>query len=132
MENSEVPPKRILIVDDEEDMLNIMYKRLTAVGYEVSQAKTGHAALLKVKSFLPDLIIMDIVLPDLDGSEVVKAIHREPVTQMIPVIFLSGIVTSDDQNPRSEIMVDGRRYQAIPKPITFHELLKQVGSIFAK
>lgn len=130
MGTDEAPAKRILIVDDEDDILQIMFKRLTATGYEVSQATSGHEALLKVKSFFPDLIIMDIMLPDMDGSDVVKILSRDMITQAIPVIFLSGIVTREDHEPEPEIVVDGRHYRAIPKPVTFQELLRQVEKVF--
>lgn len=118
--------KKILVVDDEEEVLQLLSKQLSAQGYQVLLAKTGQEALDRTKSDMPNLILMDIVLPDLEGSEVVKILKDDPQTVHIPVVFLSGIVTRDNQQSKSEVKVGGRLFDAIPKPFNSQELINAV------
>jgi len=118
--------KRILIVDDEEEVLSLLYKRLSAEGYQVIKAMTGQDAIERTKTYMPNLILMDIVLPDLEGSEVVQMLREDLKTANIPVVFLSGILTRDDQQTKLEVNVGGRLFDAVPKPFNFNELMRTV------
>lgn len=82
-------PKKILLVDDETDMIEIVSFRLKKAGYAVAVAETGTQALEKVRTELPDLILLDINLPDITGCEVCGRLKSDAVTKKIPVIFIS-------------------------------------------
>jgi len=84
---------KILIVDDEPDVLRILEKRLTGNGYQVVSADSGYRALQMARKERPDLIILDIDMPDIDGGEVAARLKEEEATKHIPVIFLSCLVT---------------------------------------
>ena len=88
--------KKILIVEDEESLLKLESILLTTKGYLVQGATTGLAALEAIASETPDLILLDIMLPELDGFEVCKQIKKNPQTRHIPIIFLSAKKTPED------------------------------------
>ena len=81
--------KKILIVDDEKDVLFVLEKELTARGYSVIAADNGLEALNLAKSEHPDLIILDIWMPDMDGSEIAARLKEDLTTRDIPIIFLT-------------------------------------------
>lgn len=118
-----MPERRILVVDDEKETLDILEKKLRAQQFSVLKAATAKEALDQIQKSPPDLILMDIVLPDMEGSEAVRLLHEDPLTKDIPVIFLSGIVSKEEGTARPEINVGGRLYRAIAKPCTLSELL---------
>jgi two-component system alkaline phosphatase synthesis response regulator PhoP len=117
--------KKILIVDDDEELRNLVDKTLSRKRYETLMAETGSEAIDKAKQNMPDLILMDIVLPDMDGSEAIKVLQEFPQTSNIPVIFLSGMISKDDGED-SCINVGGKRYKALAKPCTSQVLLDAV------
>ncbi len=84
-----MPKENILVVDDEEDVLELIRYNLDKNGYRVAMAVTGEEALLKVRSELPDLVILDLMLPGIDGLEVCKKLKSDTKTQHIPVIMLT-------------------------------------------
>ena len=81
---------RILTVDDEEEMTELLAFSLGAAGYDVDQAHDGVEALEKAKKNHPDLILLDVMLPELDGFSVCEILRRTPKTATIPVILLTG------------------------------------------
>jgi twitching motility two-component system response regulator PilG len=104
--------KKILIVEDEESLLKLESILLTTKGYLVQGATTGLAALEAVAAEAPDLILLDIMLPELDGFEVCKRIKQNPETRHIPIIFLTAKKSLEDQSRCKEVGAD--RY--ITKP----------------
>ena len=118
--------KKILVVDDEQDIADLLAKKLESEGFETIKAYRGYDAVEKVKLFLPDIILMDILLPDMDGAEVVRIIQKHPATKNIPIVFLSGIVTEDRKGSPEQIVVGDRRYDAIGKPFEFNELMEVI------
>jgi twitching motility two-component system response regulator PilG len=88
--------KKILIVEDEESLLKLESILLTTKGYLVQGATTGLAALEAVAAEPPDLILLDIMLPELDGFEVCERIKHNPETRRIPIILLTARKTSED------------------------------------
>ena len=122
--------QKILIVDDEPEVLEILERKLKLEGFEVFTAASGQTALDRTVKELPDLILMDIVLPDIDGSEVVQRIRAHPfIVKKIPVLFLSGIVTGEEQNKYMELTVGGQSYPALPKPVTIGDLLEGIRNL---
>ena len=81
--------EKILIVDDEEDVLELVRYNLDKNGYTVETAATGEEALAKVRTQTPDLMILDLMLPGVDGLEVCKQLKADPKTQNIPIIMLT-------------------------------------------
>ena len=82
---------RILIVDDELDFIELVQYRLAGLGCEFIVANNGVEALSQARQFKPDLILLDILLPDLDGLSVCKILRRQPSTKKIPIIFMSAL-----------------------------------------
>ena len=80
---------RILVVDDEPDILELIHYNLTRHGYEVIGVLTGEEALSQLRLSLPALVVLDLMLPDLDGLEVCKAIKRDAYTASLPIIMLT-------------------------------------------
>lgn len=81
--------ENVLIVDDEEDVLELVRYNLNKNGYRVQTATTGEEALTKARAKLPNLIILDLMLPGIDGLEVCKKLKNDTKTQNIPIIMLT-------------------------------------------
>lgn len=81
--------KKILIVDDKPHVLRVLKDKLTRSGYEVAMAVNGRQALEAVESQRPDLIFLDIMMPELDGYSVCATLKEAPATRDIPVVFLT-------------------------------------------
>lgn len=123
--------RKILIVDDEDEILKLLKDKLSKAGYQITTAKDGKGAIAQLQVALPDLILMDIVLPDLDGPEVVHKLQSDPRTKHIPVIFISGIIAKEGgKDP--EIRVGESEYDAIGKPFFFNELIRKIEKVFIK
>jgi len=81
--------KKIIIIEDEQILLNLLKERLTEEGYEVITAIDGQEGLEKIKQKKPDLILLDIVMPKMDGFEVMEALNKDENLAKIPVIIIS-------------------------------------------
>jgi len=92
--------KTILVVDDDEDIVKLIGKRLIDAKYEVINAFTGIEAIEKAKALKPDLIILDIMLPGMDGGEVEERLKEDEQTKNIPIVFLSSLYTKDDERSK--------------------------------
>lgn len=88
--------KRILIVEDDKFLRELMSQKLNKEGYEVIEAVDGEEGVKKVKEELPDLILLDLILPGMDGFEVLGEIKKEESTNKIPVIILSNLGQRED------------------------------------
>ena len=93
--------KKLLIVDDEEDVLSMLKTRLTAGGYSVITARQGLDAIALAKSDHPDLIILDIVMPGMEGPEVVAKLKEDLKTKDIPVIFLTCLISKEEERKKN-------------------------------
>jgi PAS domain S-box-containing protein len=113
----------ILVVDDDPVLLAATERLLTKSSYAVDCAENGLAALEKVEKYPPDLVLLDVMLPDIDGLEVCRQIKKTPGLQDVPVILLSGVKTGSDKQ------ADGLESGAddyISRPISNRELLARV------
>jgi two-component system cell cycle response regulator DivK len=90
--------KRILVVEDQEDNRRILRDLLTNAGYEIIEAENGEQALAVAARERPDLILMDIQLPLLDGYEVTRRIKADPALRAIPIIAITSYALSGDEN----------------------------------
>jgi CheY-like chemotaxis protein len=82
-------PKKILIIEDEEILMNLLQRKLTQEGYEVSIARDGDEGLKSMKEVPPDLILLDILMPRMGGIEVMEAIQKDDGLKNIPVVIIS-------------------------------------------
>lgn len=81
--------KKIIIIEDEETLLDLLYKKLSQQDYQVDVAKNGQEGLNKIKKFKPDLILLDIVMPKMGGFEVMKELRKDEELKNIPIIIIS-------------------------------------------
>ena len=116
---------RILVVDDEIYIVHILDFSLGMEGYEVITALDGEQALEKLKTEKPDLIVLDIMMPKLDGYEVCKAIKSSPETRHIPVILLSAKGRNVDQKLGFDVGAD----DYITKPFSPRKLVERINAI---
>ncbi|MGE0826388.1 MAG: response regulator [Candidatus Binatia bacterium] len=88
--------KRILVIEDEEDNRRIVRDLFTSVGYEIIEAVTGEEGVTAAETHRPDLILMDIQLPGLDGYEATRRIKADPALRHIPIIVVTSYALSGD------------------------------------
>jgi len=89
-------PKKILVVDDEPNIIKVLKSRLSHSGYDVITAVDGRTSLKKAKDEKPDLILLDILLPGLNGFEVCKRLKKDKETKDIPIIMLTSLAQERD------------------------------------
>jgi len=90
------PKKTILIIEDDKFLRDLIAQKLLREGFGIAEAVDGEKGLKKVKEVKPDLILLDLILPGMDGFEVLAKIKEEPVLAEIPVIILSNLGQKDD------------------------------------
>jgi CheY-like chemotaxis protein len=113
----------ILVVDDEPEILFATARVLRSAGYQVEEAETGKGCIEAARKHIPDLILLDVVLPDMDGYEVCRQIKGDEASAGTYVMLLSGSRTaSDDQSQGLEMGADGY----VARPIPNRELLARV------
>ncbi|MGH7730423.1 MAG: response regulator [Candidatus Eiseniibacteriota bacterium] len=119
---------RILVVDDEIYIVHILDFSLGMEGYEVITALDGEQALEKARVEKPDLIVLDIMMPKLDGYETCKILKAEPDTKDIPVILLSAKGRNVDQKIGFEVGAD----DYITKPFSPRKLVERINAILGQ
>jgi DNA-binding response OmpR family regulator len=117
--------KKVLIVDDEVNMRELLRQELSLNGYEVHEAQDGREALVKVEAVRPDLILLDMMMPKLNGFEVAAALRNTPQALNIPIIILS---VMHDQERGYRIGAD--RY--FTKPVEVELLMNEVSALLAR
>lgn len=88
--------KRILVVDDRDDVRRAMAALLASEGYDVVEATDGSQVSDKIRKYRPDLVLLDIIMPVMDGFDVLKALKKDPTAQSIPVIVVSAATASNN------------------------------------
>ena len=119
-------PKKILAVDDERHIVRLVEVNLQRAGYEVVTAYDGREALEKVKAENPDLVVLDVMMPYMDGFEVLKNLKADPATAEIPVIMLTAKAQDADVFRGWQSGVDCY----LTKPFNPMELISFVKRIF--
>ena len=114
--------RRILVVEDQEDNQRILRDLLTSAGYEIVQAENGEEALTAVARERPDLILMDIQLPLLDGYEVTRRIKANPALRAIPIIVVTSYALSGDETKAKAAGCDAY----VTKPYSTRALLAKI------
>jgi two-component system cell cycle response regulator DivK len=114
--------KRILVIEDQEDNRRIMRDLLTSVGYELIEAVTGEEGVSSAEDHVPDLILMDIQLPGIDGYETTRRIKGNPALQHIPIIAVTSYALSGDDVKAYEAGCNGY----VSKPFSPRALLAKI------
>ena len=120
--------KRILVVEDQEDNRQILRDLLASVDYEMVEAENGQEALTAVAEHKPDLILMDIQLPIMDGYEATRRIKADPATKNIPIIVVTSYALSGDEGKAREAGCDAY----VTKPYSPRQLLAKIREYLPK
>ncbi|MDD5465560.1 MAG: response regulator [Candidatus Omnitrophica bacterium] len=121
------PKKRIFVVDDQEEVLSLLKDYLTGAGFEVVVCKEPKDVLTSINSFKPDLILLDLLMPELGGFEVCEILNNDPQTQGIPIIIISGLGDSVDIKKACKLGVVGY----LVKPFSLAALSKEISKALA-
>ena len=118
---------KILIIDDEERNRKLLEILMTADGHEVTSAVNGQNGMQEATSNMPDLIILDVMMPGMDGFEVARSLKTNPLTQSIPVVVASSLDDVASRKRMMSIKVDA----FLVKPIDRWELSRQVTELLS-
>ena len=119
-------PKRILLIDDEPHISTVVNVCLATLGgWAVSMAESGQEGLLKAKQERPDAILLDVMMPDVNGVDLLRELRKEALTQVIPVILLTAKAQLGDHDFYSDLDVAG----VISKPFDPLKLAEQVRTL---
>jgi DNA-binding response OmpR family regulator len=116
---------KILVVDDEPEAVELVEFNLRQAGFNVASAADGTEAVTKARALLPSLIVLDVMLPELDGLEVCKMLRRDPATSAIPIILLTAKAAEIDRILGLELGAD----DYLTKPFSPRELVLRVKKI---
>jgi DNA-binding response OmpR family regulator len=119
---------KILVVDDEPDALELIGFNLKNAGFEVISADDGAEALKRARESVPDLILLDVMLPEMDGLEVCKGLRRDPATSAIPIIMLTAKAAEIDRVLGLELGAD----DYVTKPFSPRELVLRVKNLLRR
>ena len=117
--------RRVLVVDDTPENRELVLDFLGVLGFDLCTAENGQEGLDKAHALQPDLILMDIVMPVLDGLEAIRRLRRRPGGERVPVIAVSANATTSD---RAQSLAAGAN-AVLPKPIDFGVLIQQMGTL---
>jgi len=126
MKNS--PAKKILVVDDEHDVTELLAYKFKQEGYEVQVINDPLLIMGRARQYQPDLVILDIMMPELNGLQVCRMLRADAVMKTIPIIFLTARGEAEDRVKGLEMGAD----DYLPKPFDTRELLLRVQSIFKR
>jgi putative two-component system response regulator len=116
---------RILVVDDDDALRALLRRTLTPAGYAVEELGSADAALERIHTDPPDLVLLDIRLPDRSGQEVLESIRADPATRLLPVVMLTGYATVEERMRAQAAGVT----DFLSKPFSPHELLPRVRAL---
>jgi len=120
-------PGKILVVDDEEDIATALSIRLKAMGFDVLLAHDGMTALTKAREEKPDLILLDIMLPKLDGYKVCRILKFDEKYRHIPIIMITAKVSESDIKMGAEVGADSY----LVKPFNPNELISKIRELLS-
>jgi DNA-binding response OmpR family regulator len=123
--NQTQPRARVLVVDDEADLVRILQFGLQAIGYHVDTASDGQEGLKKARELKPDIILLDLMLPKLDGYKVCRLLKFDERYKNIPIIILSARTQEGDQLLAMEMGAN----RFVTKPYDFAEVLSHIETL---
>lgn len=118
--------KRILVIDDNPGMLKVLDKWLKVAGYEVLEAWDGRMGIEMARRERPDLILLDILMPNMDGKEFVRNLRKDDDIKDTPVIFITVCIDLEKDKGHETIEVDGIQYPGFAKPLHNARLLSLI------
>lgn len=118
---------RIVVADDDPDILNIISMSLEAMGHQVSRATNGREAVDAVKAQHPDLVVMDLMMPEVDGYQATKELKSDPGTASIPVLALTAKAMRGDEEKGRQAGVDAY----ITKPFRISQVIEVINQFVA-
>ena len=119
-------PKSILIIDDEPDIVRLLEKWLNVAGRKTAAAFSGEEGIKHAREDGPDLILLDIMLPDIGGVDVARTLQNDPATASIPIVFMTACLGVEQDKGDETIDVDGKIYRAFAKPLHNPKLLSEI------
>jgi excisionase family DNA binding protein len=123
LDNLDMGKRRVLVVDDEPTIVDMLVELLERDGrFEVQTAATGFEAGLRTKEFQPDIIVLDYMLPDIDGNGVIRSIRSDPSVSDVKIIIVSGVVSREDVESLLECGAD----DFMQKPFNIEHLVKRI------
>lgn len=128
MSNSQPVKRRILVVDDEPDTVELIEYNLRNAGFEVLVAYNGVEALQRARREQPDLIVLDLMLPEIEGLEVCKTLRRDPMTSEIPIVMCTARASEIDRIVGLEVGAD----DYLTKPFSPRELVLRVKNLLKR
>lgn len=122
-----MPSGTVLVVDDDPIIVSLLQVNFEIEGYDVLTATGGEAGLALARSGSPDVVVLDVMMPGMDGLEVARRLRGDPITKAIPVVMLSAKAQAADIQLGLEVADD-----YITKPFEPLELLERVGTLVAR
>ncbi len=120
--------KRIVIIDDEKDMVRLLQIELESEGYEVNPAFDAKSGLESIRQTRPDLVLLDVMLPDISGYEVLRSLKQDPLTKAIPVMMLTAKGLEREIQKGLDLGAD----EYISKPFNAALLIKRIATVLSK
>ena len=120
--------KKILYVEDNEDNIFMLTKRLTRAGYDIFVARNGAEGVERAQEIMPDLILMDLGMPVMDGWKAISCLRAMPETKSIPIIAFSSHVTTDERQRAYDVGCS----DFDTKPINTKRLLEKIKTLLCK
>lgn len=125
---SDTKPKKILVVDDEPDVTDLLAYTLKAKGFTVEALNNPNASVGFARTFLPDLVILDVMMPELNGIQICRMLRADPALKHVPIIFLTAKAEEGDRIQGLENGAD----DYVSKPFITKELVLRVQSILRR
>jgi DNA-binding response OmpR family regulator len=117
--------KKIMIIEDDADVLAVLGDLLRTYGYEAHLFSAGENALAVIEEILPDVVIMDLMMPEMNGFDICKKIRSMNISRNIPMIAITGYDSADNRNRIFDAGID----DYLPKPFDVKELLKKISDL---
>jgi two-component system alkaline phosphatase synthesis response regulator PhoP len=119
--------RKIFIADDDEEISQLLKKTLIARGFEAEATHHSKDVFPMIKAFKPDLILLDLLMPDLGGFEICEMLNRDKETQGLPIIVISGLIDSPDIKKAYKLGVVGY----FMKPLDLKNLVREINKALA-
>jgi DNA-binding response OmpR family regulator len=119
---------KIMVVDDDEDFTTLYKTTLTAAGFDTTTVNKSSAAIEMAYLIKPDIFVIDLMMPDLDGFELARMIRKDPITKHTPIIMITAL--NDTESKDAALSVGANDY--LTKPFTINELKSRINSLLGK
>jgi CheY-like chemotaxis protein len=129
MKGGEMGMIKVMAIDDEEDFLSLLKLNLEQTGkFKVEAVSRASEALMRIKQYSPDIILLDVNMPDIDGPTIWSKLAEDEETKNIPVVFLTALITKEEEEEYRK-QATGRKYSYIAKPVDTDKLISIIENI---